>query len=107
MYLDNDNFDLDPCYSSGKFYEDLERPKIKMDKEPKSDNIEQNDILNGFPLINDNSLIIIKEKQYIERWPHENFPWYYQNTSGTVDMDNKMLCTAENSSQTEFNIEIE
>lgn len=56
MYLDNENFDLDPCYSSGKFYEDLERPKIKMDKEPKSDDIEQNDILNGFPLINSNSL---------------------------------------------------
>ena len=56
MFLDNKNFDLDPCYSTGKFYEDLERPKIKMDKEPKSDDIEQNDILNGMPLIGDNSI---------------------------------------------------
>jgi len=56
MFLDNKNFDLDPCYSTGKFYEDLERPKIRMDKEPKSDDIEQNDILNGMPLIGDNSI---------------------------------------------------
>lgn len=56
MYLNNENFDLDPCYSSGKFYEDLERPKIKYDKEPKSDDVEQNDLLNGLPLINSNSI---------------------------------------------------
>jgi len=48
LYLDGNNFDLDPCYSTGKLYEDLERPRIKMDKEPKSDDIEQNDILAGF-----------------------------------------------------------
>lgn len=26
MFLDDVNFELDPCYSTGKFYEDLERP---------------------------------------------------------------------------------
>ncbi len=52
LYLNGGNFDLDPCYSSGKFYEDLERPKIKMDKEPKSEDIKQNDLLNGLPLEN-------------------------------------------------------
>jgi len=104
--------------------------KIKLDTEQKTIQVESNVNLgelisslrkllpNGVwkefelkPQIIDNTVwqnpIIIKEKQYIERCPHENFPWYYQNTSGTVDMDNKMLCTAENSSQTEFNIEIE
>jgi hypothetical protein len=37
LYLNGKNFDLDPCYSSGKFYEDLERPKIKIDINPKTD----------------------------------------------------------------------
>ena len=55
LYLDGNNFDLDPCYSTGKFYEDLERPRIKMDKEPKSDDIEQNDILDGI-MLSSNSL---------------------------------------------------
>jgi hypothetical protein len=30
MYLNSDNFELDPCYSSGKFYEDLPRPEKKI-----------------------------------------------------------------------------
>ena len=55
LYLNGNNFDLDPCYSTGKFYEDLERPRIKMDKEPKSDDIEQNDILDGI-MLSSNSL---------------------------------------------------
>ena len=50
LYLNNENFDLDTCYSTGKFYEDLERPRIKMDKDPKSADIKQNDILNGLNL---------------------------------------------------------
>jgi len=72
LYLNNENFDLDPCYSTGKFYEDLERPKIKMDKnaeyevpkckkcdngghELKSVEIIKNDILDGI-LLADNSI---------------------------------------------------
>ena len=55
LYVKEQAFELDPCYSTGKFYEDLPRPFIKMDKEPKSENIKQNDIMNGIP-INDNSI---------------------------------------------------
>ena len=47
MFLNGQNFDLDPCYSTGKFYEDLERPFNKMDKTPQSDEVVQNDIMNG------------------------------------------------------------
>ena len=52
LYLDGENYDLDPCYSTGKFYEDLERPIIKMDKTPQNIKIVENDILNGIPLKN-------------------------------------------------------
>jgi len=55
LYLGNENFDLDPCYSTGKFYEDLERPFIKMDKTPQDDEVIQNDIMNGIDL-KDNSI---------------------------------------------------
>lgn len=55
MYLNNENFDLDPCYSTGKFYEDLERPIIKMDKMPQDDEVIENDIMNGIDL-KDNSI---------------------------------------------------
>ena len=55
LYLNNENFDLDPCYSTGKFYEDLERPFHKMDKTPQDDEVVQNDILNGIPFA-DNSI---------------------------------------------------
>jgi len=55
LYLDNQNFDLDPCYSTGKFYEDLERPFIKMDKTPQDDEVVQNDLMNGIDLA-DNSI---------------------------------------------------
>jgi len=34
--LNGQTYHLDPCYSSGKFYEDLLLPEIKMDKEPKT-----------------------------------------------------------------------
>ena len=55
MYLNEKPFELDPCYSSGKFYEDLVRPKHKLDKHPKSDDIKENDLLNGLPY-DDNSI---------------------------------------------------
>ena len=51
MFLKGENFELDPCYSTGKFYEDLERPNIKYDKTPTSPEIAQNDIMNGLSLI--------------------------------------------------------
>jgi len=49
LYLDGDNFALDPCYSTGKFYEDLERPLARLDKEPQVEGVIKNDILNGLP----------------------------------------------------------
>ena len=50
LYLNNSNFDLDPCYSTGKFYENLERPLFKLDKTPQSEDVEQNDIVEkGLP----------------------------------------------------------
>ena len=55
LYLGEQNFDLDPCYSTGKFYEDLERPFNKMDKTPSDDEVIQNDIMNGIPY-KDNSI---------------------------------------------------
>ncbi len=50
MFLGGENFELDPCFSSGKFYEDLEHPNIKYDKTPQSTDVVQNDIMNGIPL---------------------------------------------------------
>jgi hypothetical protein len=55
LYVKEQSFELDPCYSSGKFYEDLPRPFIKFDKEPKDESIKQNDLINGIPL-SDNSI---------------------------------------------------
>ena len=50
-------FDLDPCFSTGKFYEDIEWPITKYDKTPTENynQVQQNDILNGIPL-NDKSV---------------------------------------------------
>ena len=50
LYLEGQNFDLDPCYSTGKCYGDLERPFYKMDKTPQSEEVHKNDIINGIPL---------------------------------------------------------
>lgn len=50
MYLNGENFDLDPCFSVGKFYEDLEIPKCKLDKDPKVDGVIKNDIMLGIPM---------------------------------------------------------
>lgn len=52
LYLDGKNFDLDPCFSTGKFYDDLETPKIKYDKEPKLSEVIKNDLMEGIPLEN-------------------------------------------------------
>lgn len=50
MYLLGDNFDLDPCFSTGKFYGDLDRPVHWLDKSPSNDGVSQNDIvLDGLP----------------------------------------------------------
>ncbi len=58
LFLNGKNFDLDPCYSTGTFYEDLERPFMKMDKTPKDDEVIKNDIINGIDL-KDNSIFSI------------------------------------------------
>ncbi len=64
LYLNNKQFDLDPCYSKGNFYKEEQcnfftdniiTPKIKMDKNPQYPDVIQNNILNGIPL-NDNSI---------------------------------------------------
>jgi len=65
LYLNNDNFELDPCYSTGKFYEDLERPMMKLDKEPKDDEVTQNDILNGLPYKNNSIKSIVFDPPFM------------------------------------------
>lgn len=50
MYLKGEDFDLDPCFSIGKFYGDIPLPKHKMDKTPQLPGVIENDILNGIPL---------------------------------------------------------
>ena len=65
LFLNDENFDLDPCYSTGKFYEDLDRPLLKMDKEPKDDSIKQNDILNGIPLENSSIKSIVFDPPFM------------------------------------------
>lgn len=59
LYLDGNNFDLDPCFSTGKFYGDVQTPMYKLDKNPQLPNVEKNDILNGLPYANNslNSII--------------------------------------------------
>lgn len=50
LYLDGKNFDLDPCYSTGRFYGNLEPPRYKFDLTPLSPDVVQNDLLDGLPL---------------------------------------------------------
>ncbi len=71
-----EKFDLDPCYSVWKFYEDIERPRIKMDKTPKEYNdklfneqIIQNDIMDWIPL-DDNSIWSIVFDPPFMFWKH-------------------------------------
>lgn len=65
MFLNGQNFDLDPCYSSGKFYEDLERPLKKMDKTPQSSDVLRNDIMQGIPLISDSVKSIVFDPPFM------------------------------------------
>ena len=59
LYLHNSNFQLDPCFSTGKFYGDLETPELKLDKTPQTSEVRQNDIVeNGLPY-EDNSILSI------------------------------------------------
>lgn len=59
LYLNNSNFHLDPCFSTGKFYGDLETPELKLDKNPQTSEVKQNDIVeNGLPY-EDNSILSI------------------------------------------------
>ena len=56
LFLNGENFDLDLCFSTGKFYEDLETPYNKMDKTPQVDGVIRNDIMiDGIPY-RDNSI---------------------------------------------------
>lgn len=50
LYLDEEWYDLDPCFSKGKFYENAPFPRILMDKVPYNEFVDKNDILNGIPL---------------------------------------------------------
>lgn len=65
LFLQNKNFHLDPCYSSGKFYEDLDRPLIKMDKEPQSEDIMCNDINSGLPWKDDSIESIVFDPPFM------------------------------------------
>lgn len=39
LYLGGDRFDLDPTYSKGNFYKDIEQPKLKFDLNPQIDGV--------------------------------------------------------------------
>lgn len=49
LYLNGDNFEIDPCFSKGSFYKNIEEPKYKFDKVPVRNDVKQNDLLNGLP----------------------------------------------------------
>lgn len=65
LYLDGKNFDLDPCFSSGKFYKGLDEPKIKLDKTPQREDVQENDILNGLPCVSNSLNGIIFDPPFI------------------------------------------
>ncbi len=65
LFLSGENFDLDPCYSTGKFYEDLERPFMKMDKTPQDDEVVKNDVMNGIDLQNDSIFSIVFDPPFM------------------------------------------
>jgi hypothetical protein len=66
LYLDGEDFDLDPCFSKGKMYEDLPLPKIKMDKTPQNPNVIKNDIVeNGIPLENESIRCVIFDPPFM------------------------------------------
>lgn len=65
LYVKDKTFDLDPCYSSGKFYEDLPRPNLKMDKELQSSDVIQNDLMNGIPIIDESAKSIVFDPPFM------------------------------------------
>lgn len=52
LYLNGEWYDLDPCYSTGRFYQGLQEPRIKMDATIQSAGVIQNDLINGLPVMN-------------------------------------------------------
>ena len=67
LYLGEDNYDLDPCYSKGKFYEDLETPTMKLDKTPQDDGETiKNDIIeDGLPYQNNSIKSIVFDPPFM------------------------------------------
>ena len=67
LYLDGANYDLDPCYSKGKFYEDLETPTMKLDKTPQDDGETiKNDIIeDGLPYQNNSIKSIVFDPPFM------------------------------------------
>jgi len=66
LYLMNNNFQLDPCFSTGKFYGDLETPELKLDKTPQTDDVIKNDIVeNGLPYENDSISSIVFDPPFM------------------------------------------
>jgi hypothetical protein len=65
LYLSDEHFDLDPCYSIGKMYEDLEKPIHKLDKFPQFPDVVKNDILNGLPFENSSIKNIIFDPPFM------------------------------------------
>jgi tRNA G10 N-methylase Trm11 len=65
LYLNGENFELDPCYSLGKMYEDLEKPKYKLDKYPQLSDVIQNDIMNGLPYPNNSIKSIVFDPPFM------------------------------------------
>ena len=43
LHIKTDRFDLDPCYSKGVFYKELEQPKMKYDITPQLPDVKQSD----------------------------------------------------------------
>lgn len=46
LYLDGDEFDLDPTYSKGIFYREVEEPRLKFDLSPQVEGVVQADCTN-------------------------------------------------------------
>jgi hypothetical protein len=54
--LNGENFELDPCFSSGKFYKGISEPKYKFDKSPQRQDVNQLDLTKDFLPFVDNSI---------------------------------------------------
>lgn len=65
LYLDGNWFDLDPCYSVGKFYDGIRQPGIKMDKMPSFNDVIENNILKGLPLENNSIKSIVFDHPFM------------------------------------------